>query len=61
MINNLLTYNEWLDSTDGYHAASGVYLLLAASRPTKFEIDKHLRVAYNAYIKDKHAHTKISG
>lgn len=54
-----MVYNKWLDSLEGHHAATQVYIALSHSRPTKFEIDKRLREAYNNYTERqgrKHAY-----
>jgi hypothetical protein len=49
IIMKALSYNEWLNSVEGKQAASGVYLILSSMRPSKFEIDRLLRQAYNEY------------
>ncbi len=45
----LLVFNEWLDTVEGRHSASSVYLSLSGTRPSKFELDKRLREEYERY------------
>ncbi len=46
-----LVFNDWLRTSEGHWVLKDTYARLAVSLPTKFELDREIRLEYQKYKK----------